>query len=116
MLGKSARSRRRKPETVDPSWEIAPPRLGFVFGDHPRRYASARLRNNVTSRVAAIRGPHSGKVVGVAYAAGAVSHALLFMGYGFYKAEVVGNAGLLVHGAIIGVTPMLAAIASRFSS
>jgi hypothetical protein len=36
--------------------------------------------------VTAIRGPYSGKVVGVAYAAGAVTHVLLFMGYGLFKA------------------------------
>ena len=65
--------------------------------------------------VTAIRGPYSGMVVGTAYAAGAVTHALLFMGYGLYKAGIIGNAGLLIHGAIIGFTPIiLAAIASRF--
>ena len=30
----------------------------------------------------AIRGPYSGKVVGAAFAAGAVTHAVLFVGYG----------------------------------
>jgi hypothetical protein len=35
--------------------------------------------------VCAIRGPYSGKVVGVAYAAGALTHVLLFMGYGFSR-------------------------------
>ena len=65
--------------------------------------------------VSAIRGPYSGKVVGVAYGAGALTHVLLFMGYGLYKAGVIGNAGLLVHGAVIGFTPIiLAALASRF--
>ena len=63
----------------------------------------------------AIRGPYSGKVVGVAYAAGALTHVLLFMGYGFFKAGVIGNAGLLVYAAVIGFAPIiLAAIASRF--
>ena len=63
----------------------------------------------------AIRGPYSGKVVGVAYACGAVTHVLLFVGYGLYKAGVIGNAGLLVYAAVIGFTPIiLAAIASRF--
>jgi len=63
----------------------------------------------------AIRGPYSGKVVGVAYACGAVTHVLLFMGYGLYKAGVFGNAGLLVYAAAIGFTPIiLAALASRF--
>ena len=65
--------------------------------------------------VSVIRGPYSGKVVGVAYAAGAVTHVLLFMGYGIYKAGVMGNSGLLAYAAVIGFTPIiLAAIASRF--
>ena len=63
----------------------------------------------------AIRGPVSGKVVGVAFAAGALTHVLLFIGYGLFKAGVIGNAGLLVYAAVIGFTPIiLAAIASRF--
>jgi len=63
----------------------------------------------------AIRGPYSGKVVGTAYAAGALTHVFLFIGYGLYKAGVIGNAGLLVHGVVIGFTPIiLAALASRF--
>ena len=63
----------------------------------------------------AIRGPSSGKVVSVAYAAGAVTHVLLFMGYGLYKNGVIGNTGLLVYAAVIGFTPIiLAALASRF--
>ena len=62
-----------------------------------------------------IRGPYSGKVVGAAFGAGAVTHVLLFMGYGFYKNGVIGNAGLLVFAAVIGFAPIiLAAIASRF--
>ena len=65
--------------------------------------------------VSAIRGPYSGKVVGVAYAAGAVTHAFLFMGYGLYKAGVIGNTGLLVHAVVVGFTPIiLAALGSRF--
>ena len=63
----------------------------------------------------AILGPYSGKVVGVAYGAGAVTHLLLFVDYGLYKAEVIGNAGLLVFAAVIGFAPIIvAAIASRF--
>ncbi len=63
----------------------------------------------------AIQGPYSGKVVGTAYAAGAITHVLLFMGYGLYKNGVFGNTGLLVFAAVIGFTPIiLAAIASRF--
>jgi len=45
----------------------------------------------------AIRGPYSGKVVGVAYAAGALTHVLLFMSYGLFKAggdRQCGPAGL----------------------
>jgi hypothetical protein len=63
----------------------------------------------------AIGGPYSGKVVGVAYVAGAVTHVLLFMGYGLFKAGVIGNAGLLVYAVVIGFTPIiLAALGSRF--
>jgi hypothetical protein len=63
----------------------------------------------------AIRGPYSGKGVAVAYAAGALTHVLLFAGYGLFKAGVIGSAGLLVYAAVIGFTPIiLAALASRF--
>ena len=63
----------------------------------------------------AIRGPYSGKVVGVAFAAGALTHVLLFLGYGLFKSEVIGSAGLLVYAAVIGFTPIiLAALGSRF--
>jgi hypothetical protein len=51
----------------------------------------------------------------VAYAAGAITHVLLFIGYGFYKSGVIGNAGLLVFAAVIGFTPInLAVLGSRF--
>ena len=37
------------------------------------------------------------------------------MGYGVFKAGVIGSAGLLVYAAVIGLTPIiLAALASRF--
>ena len=63
----------------------------------------------------AIGGPYSGKVVGVAFAAGALTHVLLFLGYGLFKSGVIGSAGLLVYAAVIGFTPIiLAALASRF--
>ena len=63
----------------------------------------------------AIRGPYSGKVVGVSFGAGALTHAFLFIGYGFFKAGMIGNAGLLAYAAVISFTPIiLAAIASRF--
>ena len=55
----------------------------------------------------AIGGPYSGKVVGVAFAAGALTHVLLFMDYGLYKAGVMGNAGLLVFAAVIGFAPII---------
>ncbi|HTP25307.1 MAG TPA: HXXEE domain-containing protein [Anaeromyxobacteraceae bacterium] len=64
--------------------------------------------------VCAISGPYSGWVVGVAFAAGAISHIFLFMGYGLFKAGVIGNAGLLVYAAVIGFTPIIvAAIGSQ---
>ena len=54
-------------------------------------------------------------VVGAAIAAGAVTHAVLFVGYGMFKAGVIGNAGLVVYGAVVGFTPIiLAALGSRF--
>jgi hypothetical protein len=63
----------------------------------------------------AVRGPYSGKVVGVACAAGALTHVLLFIGYGFFKSGAIGSAGLLVYAAVIGFAPIiLAAVASRF--
>jgi len=40
---------------------------------------------------------------------------LLFMGYGLFKAGVIGSAGLLVFAAVIGFAPIiLAAFGSRF--
>ena len=63
----------------------------------------------------AIRGPYRGKVVGAAIVAGAVTHTVLFVGYGMFKAGLIGNAGLVVYGAVVGFTPIiLAALASRF--
>ena len=63
----------------------------------------------------AIRGPYSGKVVGVAFACGAVTHAALFGGYALYKAGVIGNTGLLVYAVVLGLTPLiLAALACPF--
>ena len=61
---------------------------------------------------------HAGLLDGAganAFAAGAVTHAVLFLGYGLFKAGVIGNAGLVVYGAVVGFTPIiLAALASRF--
>ncbi|HEX2339633.1 MAG TPA: HXXEE domain-containing protein [Vicinamibacterales bacterium] len=63
----------------------------------------------------AIRGPYSGKVVGAAIVAGAITHTVLFIGYGMFKAGVIGNTGLVVYGAVVGFTPIiLAPLASRF--
>jgi hypothetical protein len=63
----------------------------------------------------AIRGPYSGKVVGVSFACGAVTHAALFGGYGMYKVGMIGNTGLLVYACVIGFMPLiLAAIACWF--
>ena len=63
----------------------------------------------------AIRGPVSGKVIAVAFVSGAVTHVLLFVGYGFFKSGVIDNAGLLVFAAVIGFAPIiLATLASRF--
>ena len=63
----------------------------------------------------AISAPYSGKVVGVAFAAGAVTHVLLFIGYGLFKSGVIGSAGLLIYAAVIGFTPIiLAVLGGRF--
>ena len=45
----------------------------------------------------AIRGRYSGQVMGVAFAAVAITHVLLFIGYGLFKNGVICNAGLLVY-------------------
>ena len=61
------------------------------------------------------QGPYNGKVVGLAFAAGALTHVLLFLGYGLFKSEVIGSSGLLVYAAVIGSAPIiLAALGSRF--
>ncbi|XUJ37687.1 hypothetical protein ACQ5SK_09885 [Bradyrhizobium japonicum] len=53
--------------------------------------------------------------MGVAFAAGALTHVLLFIGYGLFKSEVIGGNGLLVYAAVIGFTPIiLAALGSQF--
>jgi hypothetical protein len=46
---------------------------------------------------------------GAAFAAGAVTHAVLFLGYGLFRAQVIGNPGLLVYGAAVGFTPIILA-------
>jgi hypothetical protein len=53
--------------------------------------------------------------VGVAFAAGALTHVLLFLGYGLFKNGAIGSVGLLVYAVVIGFTPIiLAALGSRF--
>jgi len=60
-------------------------------------------------------GPYSGKVVAVSFVWGAVTHALLFIGYGFLKAGVISPAVLVAYGVLIGFTPLiLAGVAGRF--
>jgi len=52
--------------------------------------------------------------VGVAFAAGALTHVLLFIGYGLFKSGVIGSAGLLVFAVVVGFAPIiLAALGSR---
>ena len=54
-------------------------------------------------------------LLGAAIVSGAVTHAVLFAGYGMFKAGVIGSVGLVVYGAVVGFTPIiLAALASRF--
>jgi hypothetical protein len=52
--------------------------------------------------------PYSGKVVGVAYAAGAVTHVLLFGATRFTR-RGVRQCGLLVFAAVIGFAPIILA-------
>lgn len=63
----------------------------------------------------AIGGPYSGKVVGAAFAAGALTHVLLFIDYGFFKAGAIGGTALQVYAVVIGFAPIiLAVLGSRF--
>jgi hypothetical protein len=60
-------------------------------------------------------GPYSGKVLTVSFVCGAVTHALLFMGYGALKAGLISPAVLVAYGVLIGFTPLiLACVASLF--
>ena len=45
--------------------------------------------------------------MGVAFAAGAITHVLLFIGYGFFRNGVIGNAHLPVYVVVIGFTPII---------
>lgn len=65
--------------------------------------------------VTAIRGRYKGSVIAASFACGAVTHAVLFAGYGLYKGGVLGDWGLLIYAAVVGFTPiLLAALVSRF--
>jgi hypothetical protein len=62
-----------------------------------------------------IRGPHRGKAVGLAFAAGILAHIFLGVGYLLLKIGVIGGTGLLVYSVVLGFTPILfAALGSRF--
>jgi hypothetical protein len=53
--------------------------------------------------------------VTVSFVCGAVTHALLFAGYGALKAGLITPAVLVAYAVLIGFTPLLlAALASRF--
>ena len=45
--------------------------------------------------------------MGVAFAAGAITHVLLFIGYGFFRNGVIGNAHLPVYVVVIGFKPII---------
>jgi len=62
-----------------------------------------------------IRGPQSGKIVGVAFAAGILAHIFLGVGYVLLKIGAIGATGLLAYSVVLGFTPILfAALGSRF--
>ena len=62
-----------------------------------------------------VRGPLSGKVVGLAFGAGILTHILLGAGYGLQKIGVINGTGLLVYAVVLSFTPILfAALGSRF--
>jgi Protein of unknown function with HXXEE motif len=62
-----------------------------------------------------IRGPLSGKVVGLAFGSGILAGLLLSVGYGLLKFGAIDGAGLLAYGVAIGFMPILfAALGSRF--
>jgi hypothetical protein len=63
----------------------------------------------------AIRGPYSGKVVGLALTAGVLAHVALGLAYVLLKLGVYGTAGMLIFSVAVGFTPILfAALGSRF--
>jgi len=62
-----------------------------------------------------IRGPLSGKVVGLAFGAGILAHIFLGVGYGLLKFGVINGTGLLAYSVVLSFTPILfAALGSRF--
>ena len=56
-----------------------------------------------------IRGAQSGKAVGLAFAAGILSHILLGVGYLLLKFGALGSTGLLTYSVVLGFTPILLA-------
>ena len=51
----------------------------------------------------------------MAFVAGALTHILLFFGYGLFKSGVIGNPGLLAFAVFVGFAPIILAMhASRF--
>jgi hypothetical protein len=61
-----------------------------------------------------IRGPLSGKVVGLAFGAGILAHIFLGVGYGLLKLGVINGTGLLAYAVVLSFAPILfAALGSR---
>ncbi len=63
----------------------------------------------------AIRGPYSGKVVGLAFGAGILAHIFLGVDYGLQKIGAINGTGVLAVAVVVGFSPILfAALGSRF--
>ncbi len=62
-----------------------------------------------------IRGPLSGKVVGLAFGAGILAHIFLGVGYGLLKIGAINGTGLLVYAVVLSFPPIIfAALGSRY--
>ena len=62
-----------------------------------------------------IRGPLNGKVVGLAFGAGILTHIFLGLGYVFSKIGVINGGGLLAYAVLVSFMPILfAGLGSRF--
>jgi hypothetical protein len=62
-----------------------------------------------------IRGPLKGKVVGLAFGAGILTHVFLGVGYGLLKIGVINDTGLLAYAVVLSFAPIFfAALGSRF--